>query len=84
MALWLIYRPYSDNVCRNSNGVSGVLVVADDEPSARAKAQDEATSGETKVHADWQAAQLAASASLPGEREVLFLGEVFDDRRRPV
>ena len=84
MALWMIYRPYSDKVCRNSNGVSAVLVLADDEPTARAKAQDEATSGETRVHADWQAAQLSASGSLPGGREVLFLGEVFDDRRRPV
>ena len=84
MALWLIYRPYSDDVCRNSNGVSAVLVLADDEPSARAKAQLAATSGETKIHDGWQAAQLAASGSLPGGREVLFLGEVFDDRRRPV
>ena len=84
MALWLIYRPYSDNVCRNSNGVSAVLVVADDEVSARAKAQDEATSGETRVHVDWRAAQLSPSGSLPGAREVLYLGEVFDDKRRPV
>ncbi len=57
MALWMIYRPYSDNVCRNSNGVSAVLVLADDEPAARTKAQDEATSGETRVHDDWQAMQ---------------------------
>ena len=84
MALYLIYRPYADNVNRNSNGVGAVLVLADDEPSARVKAQDAATSGETRIHDAWSAVPLSDAGGLPAGREVLFLGEVFDDPRRPV
>lgn len=82
--LFLVYRLCASQELRNSNGVGGVLVLADDEEAARLLAQDAATSGETRVHPDWCCALLSDDGSLPDERQVLFIGEVFHDCRRPV
>lgn len=87
MRLYMFHRSGLDQEeLRNSNGVGGVLVLAEnaDEAEARLKAQDAATSGETTIYADWQATLLADTGVLPGGRECLFIGEVFCDKRRPV
>ena len=83
MKLYLIHRGYQQEL-RNSNGVGGVLVLADDEAEARVKAQDAATSGETTIFDDWSGSLLADPGVLPDGRTVLFLGEIFSDVRRPV
>ena len=66
MRLYMFHRSGLDQEeLRNSNGVGGVLVLAEnaDEAEARLKAQDAATSGETTVYADWQATLLAGDAT---------------------
>ena len=84
MKLYLIRRPHDCAECRNSNGTHGVLALGDDEAGARANARAAATSGETKLHDAWEAVELAEAGTLPGNRLALWLGEVFEDSRRPV
>ena len=82
MKLFLIHRSYAQPQFRNSNGVSGCLVLADDEAEARSKAQAAAKTGETTIYPEWTCSLLADSGSLLGGRGTLLLGEIFDDVRR--
>ena len=70
MALFLLYAATQGT--RNSSGIGAVLVDAVDEATARTAAAAAAPTGETKVPATWAAVSLAATATLPGGRTVIW------------
>ncbi len=71
MALFLLYAAKQEQ--RNSSGINAVLVDAASEGAARTAAAAAAPTGETKVPATWAAVSLAATATLPGGRTVIWI-----------
>jgi len=84
MNLYAIRRPHDWAECRNSNGTHGVLALGEHDAGVRENARRAAASGETLLHDGWLGHLLAADGALPGQRFALWLGEVYEDARRPV
>lgn len=71
MALFLLYADRDGD--RNASGMNAVLVDAADEAAARTAAAAAAPTGETKVRPTWAAVSLAATATMPGGRTVIWI-----------
>jgi len=71
MALFLLYANAANE--RNASGLDAVLVDAASEAAARTAAQARTPNGETKVPATWAAVSLAATATMPDSRVVIWL-----------